>query len=279
MNDFFSMSNFEAIIQKVWVLGAELGLNLIAAAAIFVIGRWAALFAKKITNKALVRGKVDNTLISFTTNLIYFALLAFVLLASLSKIGIQTTSFIAVLGAAGLAIGLALQGSLSNFAAGVILIILRPFKAGDYIEGGGTAGTVQEINIFTTVLTSPDNKTIIVPNSKMTGDNIINYATQGTRRLDLKFSIGYGDDIDKAKRILEEIVKNDSRFFTDPEPKIAVMEHGESSINIVCRPWLKAADYWDAYFDMMEIVKKRFDMENISIPFPQRDVHMIQESA
>jgi len=273
------MSNFEAIIQKVWVLGAELGLNLIAAAAIFVIGRWAALFAKKITNKALVRGKVDNTLISFTTNLIYFALLAFVLLASLSKIGIQTTSFIAVLGAAGLAIGLALQGSLSNFAAGVILIILRPFKAGDYIEGGGTAGTVQEINIFTTVLTSPDNKTIIVPNSKMTGDNIINYATQGTRRLDLKFSIGYGDDIDKAKRILEEIVKNDSRFFTDPEPKIAVMEHGESSINIVCRPWLKAADYWDAYFDMMEIVKKRFDMENISIPFPQRDVHMIQESA
>ena len=279
MNDFFSMSNFEAIIQKIWVLGAELGLNLIAAAAIFVIGRWAALFAKKITNKALVRGKVDNTLISFTTNLIYFALLAFVVLASLSKIGIQTTSFIAVLGAAGLAIGLALQGSLSNFAAGVILIILRPFKAGDYVEGGGTAGTVQEINIFTTVLTSPDNKTIIVPNSKMTGDNIINYATQGTRRLDLMFSIGYGDDIDRAKSILEDIVKNDSRFFTDPKPRIAVMEHGESSINIVCRPWLKAEDYWEAYFDMMEIVKKRFDQENISIPFPQRDIHMIQESA
>ncbi|MGM0419095.1 MAG: mechanosensitive ion channel family protein [Thermodesulfobacteriota bacterium] len=279
MSDFFSISNLEAIIEKVWVMGAELGLNLIAAAAIFIIGRWAALFFKKITNKALVRAKVDNTLISFTTNLIYFTLLAFVALASLSKIGIQTTSFIAVLGAAGLAIGLALQGSLSNFAAGVILIILRPFKAGDYIEGGGTAGTVQEINIFTTTLTSPDNKTIIVPNSKLTGDNIINYATQGTRRLDLMFSIGYGDDIDKAKSILADIVNNDSRFFKDPEPKIAVKEHGESSINIVCRPWLKASDYWDAYFDMMEIVKKRFDMENISIPFPQRDVHMIQESA
>lgn len=279
MSDFFSISNLEAIIEKVWVMGAELGLNLIAAAAIFIIGRWAALFFKKISNKALVRAKVDNTLISFTTNLIYFTLLAFVALASLSKIGIQTTSFIAVLGAAGLAIGLALQGSLSNFAAGVILIILRPFKAGDYIEGGGTAGTVQEINIFTTTLTSPDNKTIIVPNSKLTGDNIINYATQGTRRLDLMFSIGYGDDIDKAKSILADIVNNDSRFFKDPEPKIAVKEHGESSINIVCRPWLKASDYWDAYFDMMEIVKKRFDMENISIPFPQRDVHMIQESA
>jgi small conductance mechanosensitive channel len=227
----------------------------------------------------MLRAKVDHTLISFTTNLVYFGLMAFVVIAALSKLGIQTTSFVAIIGAAGLAIGLALQGSLSNFAAGVILIMFRPFKSGDYIEGGGVAGSVKEIQIFTTILTTPDNKTIIVPNSKLTGDNIVNYATQGTRRLDMVFSIGYNDDIDKAKEVLNQIVKNDSRLLANPAPKIAVLEHADSSINIVCRPWVKADDYWDVYFDMMETVKKAFDKEGISIPFPQTDIHIINGGA
>ncbi|PIE75339.1 MAG: mechanosensitive ion channel protein [Deltaproteobacteria bacterium] len=257
-------------------MAINFGIKLLAAAAIFIIGRFIAAFIKKIIDKALVRAKVEQTLISFITNMIYFTLLAFVIIAALGKLGIQTTSFIAILGAAGLAIGLALQGSLSNFAAGVLLIIFRPFKLGDYIEGAGVAGTVKEIQIFTTILTSPDNKTIIVPNSKMMGDNIINYATQGTRRVDFVFSIGYEDDIDKAKKILAELVENDARFLKNPLPKIAVSEHADSSVNLICRPWVKADDYWNAYFDMMEIVKKKFDEEKISIPFPQRDVHVIE---
>jgi small conductance mechanosensitive channel len=279
MGNFFSMDNIEVMVQKILVLGTEFGIKAISALVIFIIGRWAAKLVKKIVKKAMLRAKVDHTLISFTTNLAYIALMAFVVIAALSQLGIQTTSFVAILGAAGLAIGLALQGSLSNFAAGVILIIFRPFKAGDYIEGGGVAGSVKEIQIFTTILTSPDNKTIIVPNSKLTGDNIVNYATQGTRRLDMVFSIGYDDDIDKAKEVLNEMVKADSRLLTDPAPKIAVLEHGDSSINIVCRPWVKAADYWDVYFDMMENVKKAFDREGISIPFPQRDIHIINGGA
>lgn len=275
MHNFFSINGLEAIVQRMWYLAADFGVKIIAALAIFIFGRWIAIFLKKLTQKALEKSKVDKTLISFSTNLMYFAFLAFVVIAALGKLGIQTTSFVAILGAAGLAVGLALQGSLSNFAAGVILIIFRPFNAGDYIEGGGVSGTVKEIQIFTTILTSPDNKTIIIPNSKLTGDNIINYATQGTRRLDLVFSIGYDDDIDQAKKTLKDIIENDQRFLSDPPAKIAVLEHGDSSINIACRPWVRAADYWDAYFDMMETVKKKFDQEQISIPYPQRDLHII----
>jgi len=279
MTDFFSVENIQVFVQKFITVGADFGIRAITALLIFIIGRFAAKLVKKIVQKAMSRAKVDQTLISFTTNLTYIALMAFVVIASLSKLGIQTTSFVAIIGAAGLAIGLALQGSLSNFAAGVILIIFRPFKAGDYIEGGGVAGSVKEIQIFTTILTSPDNKTIIVPNSKLTGDNIVNYATQGTRRLDMVFSIGYGDDIDRAKEVLSQVVKNDPRLLNDPAPKIAVLEHADSSINIICRPWVKAHDYWDVYFDMMENVKKAFDKEGISIPFPQTDIHIIKGGA
>jgi small conductance mechanosensitive channel len=279
MDNFFSVNNFEALTQKVIALGSEFGIKAVTAVLIFIIGRWVSKLFKKIIKKAMLRAKVDHTLISFTTNLVYFGLMAFVVIAALSKLGIQTTSFVAIIGAAGLAIGLALQGSLSNFAAGVILIMFRPFKSGDYIEGGGVAGSVKEIQIFTTILTTPDNKTIIVPNSKLTGDNIVNYATQGTRRLDMVFSIGYNDDIDKAKEVLNQIVKNDSRLLANPAPKIAVLEHADSSINIVCRPWVKADDYWDVYFDMMETVKKAFDKEGISIPFPQTDIHIINGGA
>ena len=200
----------------------------------------------------------------------------FLILAALGLLGIQTTSFIAVIGAAGLAIGLALQGSLANFAAGFLLIIFRPFKVGDYIEGGGTAGTVEAIQLFTTQLASPDNKTIIVPNSKMTGDNIVNFSTKGTRRVDMVFGIGYEDDIDKARNIITEILSQDERILQEPAMKIAVSELADSSVNFIARPWVNAADYWNVYFETTEKVKTQFDAEGISIPYPQRDVHVYE---
>jgi small conductance mechanosensitive channel len=191
-------------------------------------------------------------------------------------LGIQTTSFIAVLGAAGLAVGLALQGSLSNFAAGVLMIIFRPFKVGDFIEAAGVAGTVEEIQIFTTQLATPDNKTIIIPNGKLTADNIVNYSTKGTRRADMVFGIGYEDDIDKARDIITEILSNDERVLKDPPLQVAVSELADSSVNFVTRAWVNAGDYWGVVFAATETVKKRFDAEGISIPFPQRDVHVYE---
>jgi len=206
----------------------------------------------------------------------YIALLVFVVLAALGQLGIQTTSFIAVIGAAGLAIGLALQGSLANFAAGFLMIIFRPFKVGDYIEGAGVAGTVETIQIFTTQLQTPDNKTVIIPNAGLTAGNITNYSAKGTRRVDLVFGIGYGDDIDKARTIMEDILAKDERILKDPAPKIAVVELADSSVNFVVRPWVKSENYWDVYFDTTENIKKSFDAQGISIPFPQRDVHMYE---
>jgi len=277
--DQITVSNLEQIIDKITELGTVFGVKLLAAIVVFVLGRWLAMFLRNFLEKAMKRTDVDPTLISFSTNLAYVAMFAFVLIAALAQLGIQTTSFIAILGAAGLAIGLALQGSLANFAAGVLMLLFRPFKVDDYIEGGGTAGTVKEIQIFNTILLSPDNKTIIVPNSSMTGNNIINYARQGTRRVDMVFGIAYDSDIDTAKDILWDILKNDSRVLSEPEPKVAVLELADSSVNIVCRPWVNAADYWDFYFDMMETVKKRFDAGGITIPFPQRDVHVYGSEA
>jgi small conductance mechanosensitive channel len=204
----------------------------------------------------------------------YIGLLVFVVLAALGQLGIQTTSFIAVIGAAGLAIGLALQGSLSNFAAGFLMIIFRPFKVGDFIEGAGVSGTVEKIQIFTTQIITPDNKTIIIPNAKLSGDNIVNYSVRGTRRVDLVFGIGYGDDIDKARKIITDVIEKDARVLKDPPPVIAVMELADSSVNFAVRPWVKILDYWDLRFDVTETIKKRFDAERISIPFPQHDVHV-----
>jgi len=178
-----------------------------------------------------------------------------------------------------LAIGLALQGSLANFAAGFLMIIFRPFKVGDYIEGAGVAGTVEIIQIFTTQLKSPDNKTIIVPNAKLTADNIVNYTTKGTRRMDMVVGIGYESDIDKAKAILEELVSHDERVLKDPPHTIAVSELADSSVNFVVRPWVSVPDYWNLWFDLTEKIKKRFDEEGISIPFPQRDVHVYEHKA
>jgi small conductance mechanosensitive channel len=264
------------LLAKVYELLTVYGMRVVAAIVILVVGRWVALGLAKFIKRLMLKSKVDETLVSFVRNLSYIALLAFVIIAALNQLGIQTASFIAVLGAAGLAIGLALQGSLGNFAAGVLMIIFKPFKVGDFIEGAGVGGTVEKIEIFTTQLKSPDNKTIIVPNAKLTGDNIINYTVKGTRRVDFVFGIGYDDDIDKARSIIKEIIDQDERVLRDQEPVIVVSELADSSVNFAVRAWTSADDYWSFYFDTTEKVKKQFDAQGISIPFPQRDVHVYE---
>ena len=266
----------EDLIAKVWELLTIYGLKVIAAVVVFIVGRWVAKGLRKFVENVMNKRQVDPTIVSFVANMTYIALLVFVVLAALGQLGIQTTSFIAVIGAAGLAIGLALQGSLANFAAGFLMIIFRPFKIGDYIEGAGVAGTVEVIQIFTTQIQTPDNKTVIIPNAGLTAGNITNYSAKGTRRVDLIMGIGYGDDIDKARTIMEDILAKDERILKDPAPKIAVVELADSSVNFVVRPWVKSENYWDVYFDTTENIKKSFDAQGISIPFPQRDVHMYE---
>ena len=266
----------EDILVQVKEILAIYGIRVIAALAIFIIGRWVAKGLRNLLRRIIKRNQVDKTLISFVCNLAYVLLLAFVIIAAINKLGIQTTSFIAIIGAAGLAIGLALQGSLANFAAGVLMIVFRPFKVGDFIEGGGTTETVEEIQIFTTQLKSADNKTIIVPNSKMLGGNIVNYSTKETRRVDMTFGIGYEDDIDKSRSVIQGIINKDERVLKDPAPLVVVSELADSSVNFTVRVWTKSGDYWGVFFDTTEAVKKQFDAEEISIPFPQQDVHHYQ---
>ena len=269
----------EEVIDKVYQLLTVYGLKVLAALAIFIVGRWVAKGVRRLVERIMSKGKVDSTLVTFTANLAYIGLLAFVVIAALGQLGIQTTSFIAVLGAAGLAIGLALQGSLSNFAAGFLLIIFRPFKVGDLIEGAGVFGVVEAIQIFTTQLKTADNKTVIVPNAKLTDDNIVNWTVKGTRRVDMVFGIGYDDDIDKARSLMADIISGDKRILKDPAPQISVSELADSSVNFVVRPWVKVEDYWGVYFDLTEKIKKAFDANGVSIPFPQRDVHVYQHGA
>jgi small conductance mechanosensitive channel len=260
---------------KEWV--ALYGLNVVSALAILVLGWLAAKLARRIIKRLLTGTRLAEAAISFVASLAYIGLMAFVIIAALGKLGVQTASFVAVLAAAGLAIGLALQGSLANFAAGFLIVVFQPFKVGDYIEGAGVAGTVEEIEIFTTTLRTPDNKKIIVPNAKMTGDNIINYSAKEVRRVDLVFGISYGDDVEKAQHVLMEVLRGDSRVLDDPEPAVVVLELADSSVNFAVRPWVKTADYWDVRFDLTKQVKLRFDAEGVSIPFPQQDVHLYKE--
>jgi small conductance mechanosensitive channel len=266
----------EGLYEKLLEWGGIYGPKIIAFLAILIIGRIVVGIITAILRKMMNRGGVDVTLSKFVSNLAKFALLTIVVIAALGALGIQTASFVAILGAAGLAVGLALQGSLANFAAGVLLIIFRPFKASDFVEAGGTMGSVEEIQIFNTVLKTPDNKQVIVPNAQITGGTITNFSAKDTRRVDLVFGIGYSDDIGKAKQTLEEILAADTRVLKEPAPTVAVSELADSSVNFVVRPWVKSADYWGVYFDLTEKVKKTFDQNGISIPFPQRDVHMFQ---
>ena len=251
-------------------------MNIIIAAIILFGGIWLAKQIKKYIVLIMEKKDVDALLTSFMSNIAYVALVAFVIIAALSQLGIQTTSFIAIIGAAGLAIGLSLQSSLSNFASGVMIIAFRPFKVGDFIEAGGVTGVVEGIQIFSTQMRTGDNKAIIIPNSNITGGNITNYSAKDTRRVDMVFGIGYDDDIKKAKEILMDLMQSDERILKDPEPLVAVSELADSSINFVVRPWVKTDDYWGVKFDFTEAVKISFDKEGISIPYPQRDLHLHQ---
>ncbi len=264
----------ERIMELLQEWGALYGLKVIGALVILVLGRIAAGIIRSILRVLMTRSKADPTLISFVTSLSYVAMMAFVIIGAISKLGMQTASFVAVLAAAGLAIGLALQGSLANFASGVLLIIFKPIKIGDFIEAGGATGAVNEISIFTTVMTTPDNKKIIIPNAGITGGNIVNYSAKETRRVDIVAGVSYSDDLDKVRTVLEGIMAEDEHILKDPAPTIAVVELADSSVNFVVRPWVKTADYWDVFFATQEKIKKRFDAEGISIPFPQQDVHL-----
>jgi small conductance mechanosensitive channel len=271
--------NIEQIIQQAQDLVALYGLKVLAAIAIFIFGKWIARILKSVLIRVLKKSKTDPTIIGFVANIAYVALMVFVVLAALGQLGIQTTSFIAILGAAGLAIGLALQGSLSNFAAGFLMIAFRPFKVGDFIEGAGVAGTVEEISIFTTTLKTGDNKTIIIPNSKISDGNIINYSSKETRRVDLVVGVSYEAKLDHVKAVLEDLVKNEERIMTDPAHLIAVSELADNSVNLVVRAWVKSSDYWPVTFSLTENIKNRFDAEGIGIPYPQRDVHVYEHKS
>ena len=254
--------------------GLSFLISIAIAVVIFIIGKW---IARKITNlvkKGMSKSNMDETLISFLGNGVYVILMVCVILVTLDFLGVKTTSFVAILGAAGLAVGLSLQGSLANFASGVLIIMFRPFKKGDAVDGGGVFGIVEEITILTTNMRTPDNKVIIIPNSQIMGGPITNFSTKPTRRIDMVFGCGYDDDIRKTKKVLENILKNDERVLADPPYTVAVNELGDNSVNFVVRPWVNAADYWDVYFDTHESVKIEFDEAGLSIPYPQTDVHV-----
>jgi small conductance mechanosensitive channel len=252
------------------------GLRVVGALAVLIIGWIVAKTIRGSVRKALRRSRLDETLVPFISSLVYYLVLTFVVLAVLRLFGLETTSLIAVLGAAGLAVGLALQGTLSNFAAGVMLLIFRPFKVGDFVEAGGTSGSVQEISIFSTTLHSPDNVRIVVPNSAIYGAVVKNYTANDTRRNDLLIGIDYSDDIGKAIDTIRRILDADERVLKDPAPVVAVSELGDSSVNLVVRPWCAKEDYWALRFDLTRTIKEQLEAAGCSIPFPQTDVHLHQ---
>ena len=249
-------------------------IKIAVALAIFVIGRWIAKWLTGVVRKLMAKSDMDDMLIQFLGNIVYTVLLLVVVMAALDHIGIQTTSLLAVFGAAGLAIGLALKDSLGNFSSGVMLILFRPFKVGDFIEAGGESGVVEEVRMFATILRTGDNREVIIPNSQIYGGTIVNYSANETRRIDLVFGIGYDDDIAKAKQTLESIMQQDERILSYPAPAVAVGELADSSVNFNVRPWVKSTDYWPVRADMLEKVKLAFDANGISIPYPQQDVYM-----
>lgn len=256
--------------------GLDFGIQLVTALLIFIIGKWLANKISGAISRSFARGKMDETLNQFLTRIVYVMLLIVVILAAVDRLGIKTTSMVAILGAAGLAVGLALQGSLSNFAAGVMIIIFRPFKIGDFIDAGGVKGIVEEISIFTTNMRTPDNLAMIVPNSSITSGSITNFAAKDTRRVDLTFGVAYDDNIEEAKKAIWSVIKADERILKDPEPVVGVMELADSSVNIIARPWVNRTDFLAVRMDLLEKVKAAIESAGCSIPFPQRDVHLHQ---
>ena len=253
---------------------SSFGISLFIALSILIIGRQVVKILIKVISTALERSNTEDTVRIFVTNLLNTLLMIVVFIAAINQLGIQTTSIIAVLGAAGLAIGLALQGSLSNFAAGILIVIYRPYKVGDYIQADNHLGTVNDIQIFSTVLKTPDNKLVIVPNGSIMNGSIVNFSNQDKRRVDIIASCSYEDDIDKVKSVLADILSKDDRILNEPKPRIAVSELADSSVNFIVRPWVKNSDYLDVYYSLLEEIKKRFDQEGIAIPYPQTDVHI-----
>lgn len=263
----------DIIIQ--WI--STYSLKIVAAILIMIIGNWLSHKISNLLGRLLEKNKVDVTLVGFLSNIIYYTLIIMVMIAAAGQLGINTTSFLTIVGAAGLAVGLALKDSLSNFAAGVMLILFRPFKVADVVNAGGVVGKVESINIFNTILNTPDNQRVIVPNNNITSGVITNITANPTRRVDLVVGISYSDNIGDAKATLAAIIDNEPLVLKDPAPTIAVSELGDSSVNLVVRPWVKTSDYWDVYFGLTEKIKTTFDEKGISIPFPQRDIHLFNE--
>jgi small conductance mechanosensitive channel len=256
---------------------ATFGAQVLGAAVTLIIGYLVARFVRKLVKKLLKRTELATVLQNFVGRIVYIAILIFTVIATLGRFGIQTTSLVAVLGAASFAIGLALQGSLSNFAAGVLLIILRPFKIGDFIEAGGVSGSVKDIQLFSTILATPDNVKVYVPNAQIYGGTIRNYAGYETRRLDIPVGIGYGDSIEQAVAVAQGVIKADERVLADPAPAVLVVELGESSVNLILRMWVLGSDYWALRCDLTQGIKEAYDHNGIEIPFPQHVVHMAKE--
>ena len=280
MNELTEMTGIDwaALLETAKTTGVDFGIRLLVALVIFYVGRMVARILQRGLRKVMAAQELDQILQSFISNLAYWTLMVFVIIAAINHIGIQTTSLIAVMGAAGLAVGLALQGSLSNFAAGVLIVIFRPYRVGDWVEAAGISGAVEQVQILTTVLKTGDNKQIIVPNSQIMSSIITNYSANETRRVDMVVGVSYDDDLDKVRKTVQEIVDADERVLKEPACTIAVSELADSSVNFVVRPWVKTADYWAVMFDLTEAIKKRFDQDGISFPFPQQDVHLYNKS-
>ncbi len=277
--DTLESFDIQALAENAQAFIALYGLKIIAAILIFVIGRWVTKLVTSGVRRAMESREVDPTLVGFTSALVQYALLAFVIIAALGELGIQTASFIAILGAAGLAVGLALQGSLSNFAAGVLIILFRPFKSGDFIDAGGAMGIVEQIHVFHTKMRSADNKAIIVPNSSIMGGNITNFSAKETRRVDLVIGVSYDAYIPDAKKLLREVVESDERVLEDPAVFVAVTELADSSVNFTIRAWVNSADWWPTLCDLTENIKLKLDEAGIGIPYPQMDVHIAKEAS
>ena len=266
--------DWNQILELLQTRGVEFGINFATALAIFYIGKFFVGLLVRTTGNVMRSQGVDKTLETFISNLIRTALMVVIVIAAIGAIGIQTTSFIAIFGAAGLAIGLALQGSLSNFASGVLIVLFKPYRVEAYIEAAGIAGSVEQVQILTTVLKTGDNKQIIVPNSQIMNSIITNYSANDTRRIDLVIGVSYGDDLDKVRATLEALIADETRILEEPATLIAVSELADSSVNFIVRPWVKSGDYWSVKLELTEAIKKRFDKEGISFPFPQQDVHL-----
>ncbi len=275
---FAQSKTMQEILDFLQDRGLQFALNLVLAILIFVIGKWVAGILTGVIERAIRRGKLDDTLSKFFANIAYILMLAFVILAALDRLGVSTTSLAAIIAAAGLAVGLALQSSLANFAAGVMLIAFRPIRVGHYVEVAGVAGTVEEIRMFHTILKSPDNIRIIVPNGEITTDKIKNYSANETRRIDLVIGCGYDDDLKAVKEFLMQLLQEDERILKDPAPVVAVDELGDNSVNFVVRPWVKRSDYFATKTELLEKIKLGMDERGFTLPYPQQDVHLYQES-